>query len=118
LDAYERHLTRVFALLEDGSIVPIEQSAYASIVRGEISVPEHASRCLRIVDWYVRYEDDRPMSVDNETYQLLWFDEVGRARPQADTSCEDGRGRWTPSDAERQRLSRMIFGELGEQRSS
>ena len=82
------HLTKLFALLEDGAIVPIAQPIYASLVRREIAMLEYASRCIRIADWYVGYEGDHAVSVDNETYQILWFDEAGRAWPEAAPGCD------------------------------
>ena len=114
----KHHLTNVFALLEDGAIIPIAQPVYASLVRREIAIVEYASRCIRIADWYVGYEGDRAVSVDNETYQILLFDEAGRARPEADATCDQNRhAQWTPTEAERRRVARMIFRETGDAHS-
>ena len=111
------HLTKLFALLEDGAIVPIAQPIYASLVRREIAMLEYASRCIRIADWYVGYEGDHAVSVDNETYQILWFDEAGRAWPEAAPGCDrHGGAQWIPTEPERQRVSKMILRESGEPR--
>lgn len=106
--------TEVFFFLDDGSVCRFAQPLYASLARGEVAMAEFASRCLRVADWYVLYDGDTALSVDNETYLILWFDEAGHARPHSDTSCAPRSGTgWTPTPEERERLSGIIFAGRG-----
>lgn len=64
-----------------------------------------------------RQAGDHAVSVDNETYQILWFDESGRAWPEAAPGCDrHGGAQWIPTEPERQRVSKMILRESGEPR--
>lgn len=103
--------TEVFFFLADGSVRRFAQPLYASLARGEVAMTEFASKCLRVADWYVLYDGETAISIDNETYLILWFDEAGHARPHSDMSCAPPSGSpWTPTPAQRQRLSSIIFG--------
>ena len=101
----------MFFFRADGSVSRFAQPLYASLARGEVAMPEFASKCLRVADWYVLYDADTAISIDNETYLVLWFDAAGHARPYSDMSCAPRSGSpWTPTPDERQRLSSIIFG--------
>lgn len=108
------HRTQVFFMLADGSIRHYAQPLYASLARGEIAVSEYASQCLRVADWYVLYDGEAAVSIDNETYLIVWFDETGHARPHCDPSCAPRSWSfWAPTPQERERLSNIIFGRPG-----
>ena len=78
------HETRVFALLDDGAMEAIPAPRYAALLRGEPGMPQYARRRARIADLYVELHDGRPATVSNETYSILYFDDVGKARPLPD----------------------------------
>lgn len=108
------HRTKVFFLLQDGAVRHLDQSLYAQVARGEIVIPEFASRCMRLADLYVLYDGEMPISIDNETYVILWFDGTGLARPHSDATCKPRNwSPWTPTAAERDQLRQMIFGKPG-----
>jgi hypothetical protein len=67
---------------------------------------EFAGRTLRLADWYVRMEDDRPQDVVNETYTWLVLDEFGRADLHAARAIETSP---LPTKEERDELQRRLF---------
>lgn len=74
------HQTRIFVVFSRGLIEPLAHANYVKLLRGELAVPEYANQSLRIADWYVEIREGKPVSVHNETYSLLHFDEHGRVR--------------------------------------
>jgi hypothetical protein len=78
------HHTRIFLLLDDGTILPVAQHQYAKLVKGEAGMPELALRRARVADWYVAKAENGGFQVDNETYSTLYFDEAGKAQPLPD----------------------------------
>ena len=106
--------TEAFFLLHDGSIRHFEQPHYASIAQGELAIPEFTTQCMRLADLYVLYDGETPISIDNETYVILWFDGAGLARPHSDATCTPRSwSSWTPTARERNQLRQMIFGKPG-----
>ncbi len=132
------HRTEIFFLFDDGAIRRIPQATYADVVSGRATVPELARLRVRVADWYTRHPADGAVEIDNETYTVLYFDEVGSAQlfPEPDLIAEnkslhaatvadpysgtadrsevehravsDTEFRWRPSDDERSRM----LGEL------
>lgn len=49
--------------------------------------PRVRTQCMRLADLYVLYDGETPVSIDNETYVILWFDGAGLARPHSDATC-------------------------------
>jgi hypothetical protein len=78
--AQSMHQTQIFIVLDTGQIEPVLHSQYLKLLRGELALPEYANQTVRIADWYVVVEAGRPVSLHNETYSLLHFDENGRVR--------------------------------------
>lgn len=77
-------------MLEDGKVRPVPQRDYVRLLRGEVHLPQHANKPVRVADWYVDVRDGRPASVVNETYSVLHLD----ARGAIDWSrCRLGTGR-------------------------
>ena len=74
----QMHQTQIFIVLDTGQIEPLPHGQYVRLLCGELALPEYANQTLRIADWYVEIRDGRPVSVHNETYSLLHFDEHGR----------------------------------------
>jgi hypothetical protein len=67
----------VFLLDADG-VHALEHAVYVALARGEARLLERAGQASRLADWYVRLEAGTPVSVVNEWYGWVTFDETGR----------------------------------------
>lgn len=69
--------TIIFILPKSGSPDLIPHQEYVHLVRGDASAPKYAKQQVRIADWYVKMDGNRPVEIENETYGLLNFDATG-----------------------------------------
>jgi len=104
-DLHPRHKSYQF-FLTDASVLPILHDCYVDLVRGQAISSEFAGQTLRLADWYVRLEDDRPQQLVNETYSWLVLDEFGRADLHAARAIEASP---LPSQAQRDEMNRRLF---------
>jgi hypothetical protein len=93
-------------LLTGREVLPLAHDRYGLWMRGEAVSAEFVKQTLRLVDWYVRLEHDRPAQVVNEHYSWLVIDEFGRADLHAAKAIADSP---LPSSDERREIERRLF---------
>lgn len=119
----------VIFFLDNGPGTPewISHDEYVRLVRGEKPVPTYSGRQVRVADWYVRMDGDRPVEIENETYSFLNFDRTGHVawpsegpgsrQSQAGDGAREGNHlhgnakelAWAPTPEERAMLHAMVF---------
>lgn len=93
-------------VLSDTEVYPLEHKFYVELVRGRSTFTEFAGQTLRLADWYLRMQDDRPQEVVNETYSWLVLDEAGRADLHAARTIDTSP---LPSAKARDEISRCLY---------
>ena len=112
------HVSYVFVLGEPESVHPLPHTLYVALARGEATAPDWAGVTVRLADWYVRMDGDRPDALVGETYTFMSFDTQGRVdwpstpaphpgRPDVRYVTED---QARPTAAQRDQMSRFVFG--------
>jgi len=102
---YPHHKTYLFYLADEG-VLPVPHDCYISLVEGESVACEFFNKTLRLADWYVRVEKDKPVEVVNESYSWLVFDQHGRLDLHAAHAIEDSS---LPSEVEREQIKKLLF---------
>ena len=82
------HRTLVFLIPAPGHYERLSQPEYARLLRGDLALPQHAGRTLRVADWYVETRADRPTALIGETYSLVALGTDGRLRRPHDRRGE------------------------------
>jgi hypothetical protein len=87
-------------------VLPIMHDCYVDLIEGRAIASDFAGQTLRLADWYVRMEDDRPQQVVNETYSWLVIDEFGRADLHAARAIKASP---LPTKEQRDEINRRMF---------
>lgn len=112
--------TVIFFLSDSGTPDLIPHQEYVRLVRADLSMPKYARQQVRIADWYIKMDGDRPIEVENETYGFLHFDTSGhvawRGEAPADAAMEERSlpknskaQAWLPTSTERATLYEIVF---------
>jgi hypothetical protein len=104
-ELHPHHKSYLF-FMTDADVLPILHDCYADLVSGKAISSEFAGQSLRLADWYVRMDDDRPQQVVNESYSWLILDEFGRADLHAAQAIKASP---LPAKDERDEMNRRLF---------
>ncbi|MBI1285930.1 MAG: hypothetical protein GC183_16620 [Thiobacillus sp.] len=95
-------------VLTDEEVLPVRHDCYVKLLRGEAELSEFKGQTLRLADWYMFMQDDKPQEVVNETYNWLALDEFGRADLHA---ARDIQASPLPTTRERKEIYRRLFSQ-------
>lgn len=104
-ELHPHHKTVLFYLTDEG-VLPLSHDCYIPLIEGKPGASEFFNCRLRLADWYLRMEKDKPVQVVNETYSWLVFDKHGRLNLHAAHAISEAP---LPTEAEREQIQQQLF---------
>jgi hypothetical protein len=104
--------TIIFFMNGPGTPERIPRDDYVGVARGEKLLPQYAGQQVRVADWYVRMDGERPAGIENETYSFLDFDATGHAAWPGKAEHLDVKPKepaWSPTPEQRAVLQSLVF---------